>query len=240
MIDLRICVYCSFHQTSLNFRGHVIRAFLIFLMCPKSYRSWRIIFQLGSQLWMFLSLPTTLLVFSPTHQIYSTCFLTNHSPTLDSIVNWLPLLLTFLSPWITLHQLSVHLHQSMKPSFKRTNLCEVLPQPRPRHNIITIPYCLSLLCYGTLSCVPLIVAIWGASVCKLPYSLSTDDQPICLIFFFFFYWDDPSQHAWVSSIKLVFNSNDLSLHHFLGSYFQTQRRCSLWVLDQQFPNLTAC
>ena len=180
MIDLRICVYCSFHQASLNCRGNMI---LAFLMLTKRYRSLRIIFQLGFQLLKFLSLTTTLQVFSPTVQIYSACFLTNHSPTLDSMVNWL-LPLTFLSPWITLHQLSLHLNQSMKPSYKRTNLCEILAQRTPRHNNIIIPCCLSLLCCRSLFHVPLMIAIWGASVFKLPSSHSTDNQINCLIFFF--------------------------------------------------------
>ena len=117
MIDLRTCVYCSSHQASLNCRGNMILAFLIFLMLTKRYRSWRIMFQLGFQLLMFLSLTTTLQVFSPTVQIYSAGFLTNHSPTLNSMVNWL-LPLTFLSPWIILHQLSLISISLWSPAIK--------------------------------------------------------------------------------------------------------------------------
>lgn len=42
---------------------------------------------------------------------------------------------------------------------------------------------------------------------------------------------------WVSSVKLVFNSNDLSLHHFLSSYFQIQRGESLLSPGLAVPKL---
>lgn len=42
---------------------------------------------------------------------------------------------------------------------------------------------------------------------------------------------------WVSSVKLVFNSNDLSLHHFLSSYFQIQRGESLLSPGSAVPKL---
>ena len=235
MIDLRICVYCSFHQASLNCRGNMI---LAFLMLTKRYRSLKIIFQLGFQLLKFLSLTTTLQVFSPTVQIYSACFLTNHSPTLDSMVNWL-LPLTFLSPWITLHQLSLHLNQSMKPSYKRTNLCEILAQRTPRHNNIIIPCCLSLLCCRSLFHVPLMIAIWGASVFKLPSSHSTDNQINCLIFFFLTKMIQANMCEFhqlnLSSIQMIY-----PYIIFLVLIFRFKEERVSWVLDQQFPNLAVC
>lgn len=73
----------------------------------------------------------------------------------------------------------------MKPSCKRTNLCEILTQQIPQHNSFIIPCCPSLLCCRSLFHAPLMVAIWGASVFKLPSPCSADNQITCLIYFFF-------------------------------------------------------
>lgn len=197
-------------------------------MLTKRYRSWRIIFHLGFRLLMFLSLTTTLQVVSPTVQIYSACFLTNHSPTPDSMVNGL-LPLTFVSPWITLHH-PIHLYQSMKPSYKRTNLCEILAQQIPRHNNIVIPCCPSLLCYRSLFHVPLMLAIWEASVFKLPSSHSTDNQITCLIFLFFTKMIQANMCEFhqlnLSSIQMIY-----PYIIFLVLIFRFKEERVSWVLD---------
>lgn len=145
------------------------------------------IFHLGFQLWVFLSLTTTFfLIFSPTFQIYSTCFLTNHSTTLVSMVNWFPLSLTFLSTTncgFPLCQLSLHVHPSVPEAQLWEDQCEALAQWRLRHNnVISPPCCLLFLCWGSLLSV-LTVALWGDSVFKLHSFLSIDNQTTYLIIF---------------------------------------------------------
>lgn len=106
-------------------------------------------------------------------------------------VDWCPLPLTFLiptQPWIIFHQLSLHLHLSMKHSSKRTNQCEVwfsedpgAPMFLPLH----VSCYLSTLHNGS---------DWKVSVFKFFSSLSPGNQTTYLNIFFF-YQDDPSQHV---------------------------------------------
>lgn len=204
-------------------------------MCPKSYKSQRIISYLGSQLWMFLSQNTvSSLAFFPTLQIYSTCSLAHHGTIPDSMSTDIFFDLPEPNPTMG-HPPSAF---PTSPTVYEAQLLEDqsvwgLAQWKFRcHNVITSSCCLLLLCWGILLSVILTVAIWRTSVFKLPSSLSTDHQTTYLnssSSFFFFYQDDPIQYVWASSIELIFHSNNLSLHLFLCSYFHIQRRDSLSV-----------
>lgn len=161
-------------------------------MCPKSYKSQRIISYLGSQLWMFLSQNTvSSLAFFPTLQIYSTCSLAHHGTIPDSMSTDIFFDLPEPNPTMG-HPPSAF---PTSPTVYEAQLLEDqsvwgLAQWKFRcHNVITSSCCLLLLCWGILLSVILTVAIWRTSVFKLPSSLSTDHQTTYLnsssSFFFF-------------------------------------------------------
>lgn len=182
VIDLRICVHCSFHQASLNCGGNMILEFLIFLMLTKRYIDPEGLFSTWDCCQCSF-LTTTLQAVSPTVQIYSACFLTNHSPTLDSWSMDLPW--TFLSPWSPF--ITLHLINLWSPAIRGPICVEILAQQIPRqqqHQVFHVVH--HFLCYRSLFHVPLMLAIWEASVFKLPSSHSTDNQITCLIFLFFY------------------------------------------------------
>lgn len=215
-------------------------------MCPKSYKSQRIISYLGSQLWMFLSQNTvSSLAFFPTLQIYSTCSLAHHGTIPDSMSTDIFFDLPEPNPTMG-HPPSAF---PTSPTVYEAQLLEDqsvwgLAQWKFRcHNVITSSCCLLLLCWGILLSVILTVAIWRTSVFKLPSSLSTDHQTTYLnsssSFFFLPRWSNSICVSFINWTYLPFEQPIFtSFSLFLFSH--SKKRQPLCVLDQWFSSLVEC